>query len=45
MGKSIPKPQWAKDLEESEEFYHLGYWLEDQFEGRFTWTEEETANV
>jgi hypothetical protein len=46
MGRHVETPQWAKDLEEDSETCHsLGYWLEDQLEGRFSWTNREVANA
>jgi hypothetical protein len=46
MGKRTAQPQWATDLEESGELFHsLGYWLEDQLSGRFSWTEREEVNA
>lgn len=46
LGRRTTQPKWATDLEESGELFHsLGYWLEDQLEGRFSWTDRGVANV
>jgi len=45
-GRIGSKPQWAIDYEEnSSSWDSLGYWLEEQANGRWVWTDKEESNV
>jgi hypothetical protein len=44
-GQSIATPEWVIEAQERDDSHSVGYWLEDQIQGRYQWINKEEANA